>query len=253
MCATLDDRIKWHGAELRNVLADVTRSIDANPRGRQTDPPRYVRFLWSSLRGERVAPNDHVNGGPNHAIRQIHDFYGWKAKDAAARRGVCAGALYRSAGYMSIDHTVRDGSKGRNRTVHIEHSIPVAVLVKAIRHHLASFATPSDLHYFLVCHSICAALSYQEELTLRGRVANSRSQAFDGNGNLCGDYPFMRYQPLVDQRIGFRLFNVVSGQEIQLDQFKFSDHVSTLEKASRQIAQSDNCRNMIYSLEMFEL
>jgi hypothetical protein len=207
---------------------------------------RYAKFLWGS---GAVACSNQLND----TIRKIHDFYGWKAWDCTARRGVCAGALYRSAGYMAIAPTMRDGSQGPNRTVHIEHSVPVAVLVRALRYHLSSLATPSALHDFLIRHSVCAALSYEEERLLKqAGVVGSRNSAFDDEGCIVGRHPFLRYQPLVERCTGFRLFNVVSGHEIQIDQFEFAHHVATLDEASRQVMPIDT-KHTVYSLGWFDL
>jgi hypothetical protein len=117
---------------------------------------------------------DSLDTSSRSAARQLHN------PEAHISR---AGALYRSEGYMKMDRTMRDGSKGPKRTVHIEHTVPVAVLVRAIRSQLSSFVTPSDLHSFLMRHSVCAALSHDEELSLNAHVSSCRNQAFDDDGD----------------------------------------------------------------------
>ena len=57
----------------------------------------------------------------------------------------------------------RNGSKSKKRTVHIEHTVPVGDLARAARYNIHKVASPADLHRFLLDHSICTALSHEEE------------------------------------------------------------------------------------------
>jgi hypothetical protein len=237
-----------HKEELQKVLLHVMQLIEHPPTRVQTHPPRYARLLWSELRGESNVDCDKV---PNWPIRRIHDFYGWKAKEHVNKRGVCAGALYRSARYLMIPQGERSGCK-RRQNVHIEHTVPVAVLMKALRHRILSFATPSALHGFLMHHSICTALSYEEKGRLSSAgVSTARTPAFYDDGQV-GDFPFMRYMALADEDHDFRLFNIVSGQEIEIAKFSFADHYKALVGASR-LVMPDADGDTVYSLAAFKL
>lgn len=235
-------KITEHQADLIRTLRAIKGSVDAGLGG-QTHPPRYAGFLWCSLSGQPVSSSDQVSSGRSHAIRQIHDFYGWKAKGRVGRRGVCSGAFYRSAEYMATDLQARDGSKGPNRNIHIEHSVPTRVQLKALARR--DFDAPADLHDFLIRNSVCSALSFEEQRLMdRAGVARSTHPAFNEAGELIVDrpFPFLRYRPLV--RHGFRLFNVVTGKEIDIEVFSFDDHFKTLKAACRLI----NCNTSIYGL-----
>lgn len=238
--------IREHKAELLEVLREVKR--DATGQRLRRFPTRYSPSILSHLRGGQVESQ-----GIGHSIRQVHDFYGWMAK-AGANRGNCAGALYRTLGYLHIDRTRRDGSKQLSRNVHIEHTVPVCVLEKVLYTNLPQFRTVADLHHFLIAKSICVAFSSTEEKWLcEAGIPRSMNSAFDSLGVQQHDYPFRRYIPLVEhaRKKGseFRIFNVVSGAQVDLQSYSFMDHVATLEMASRLV--TDTAARFIYDLELF--
>lgn len=224
-----------HRKELAQALCAARRDIENySARPKRTYPPRYATFIWFMIRKEPVPAEISINmkNSEGHAVRQIHDFYGWKAKGTTKERGLCSGSLYRTAGYMAHPPDVRAGQKGHNRTVHIEHSVPVSVLLKLLKFHANDFETPADLHNFLILHSVATAFSAEEEGHMKGVVVSSRNLAFQNTGERTGDHPFLRYKPLLGKEINFRLYNIVTGEEINLDTFTFEDHKNTLTAAS---------------------
>ncbi len=69
------------------------------------------------------------------------------------------------------------------RNVHIEHTVPIAVLWTALRRQFRTFEYAHQFHAFLINHSVCTALSRKEEKWLgRGGVESFRSPAFDRDG-----------------------------------------------------------------------
>jgi hypothetical protein len=66
---------------------------------------------------------------------------------------------------------MREGRKRPNRTVYIEHSVPIDVLVKLLKFHANDFKTPGALHNFLILHSVATALSYEEGKNMKGTAA----------------------------------------------------------------------------------
>jgi hypothetical protein len=246
------DQLEWHKEELRNSLRIVNQNIAGN-RGKMV--PRCARLAWHGLRGEAIPPCDYIGKWENgHFLRRVHDFYGWKAKDTVDKLGLCSGALYRSARYLEIDPKKRNGSrKSGQQNVHIEHTVQVNVLIKTLKYHISDFDSPAALHKFLIDHSVCTALHKDEEGLLKDAgVSHDRNPAFDDDGRRIGVLPFKRYEELARGDKKFRLFNVVSGKEINIEKFTFANHVKALEAASR-LAMPDTHGGTIYSLEMFQL
>jgi len=237
-----------HRAELIKVLRDAHAAAEGPKQKRF--PSRYSPFLWSELTGRPVNPWCAFNGGVNLAIRRLHDFYGWMAKDGPGGR--CAGALYRTLDYLGLDPKQRDGSKGPGRNVHIEHAVPVGVLEKILWHRKADFDRPAELHRFLVHHSVCVAFTHNEERAMRGQVAPATTDAFDSEGNPVHNYPFRRYLPLEHRARAsgtqFRIINVLSGARVDLEHFSFADHVRALKQVSSMALPS---RSFLYGLEIF--
>jgi hypothetical protein len=168
------------------------------------------------------SPNKKIND----RIRRIHDFYGWMAKENRIR-GLCAGAIYRSEKFLKMKKEERIGIIRNNINIHIEHTIPVSDLVNNLKYVNSSkdkkFNSSSDLHEHLLLHSITAALTHAEKLQMsKARIPQRRNEAFHIDGEKVGDYPFRRYLKL--KEYNFKIFNVMSGEEIDLDKFTFSDH-----------------------------
>ena len=144
-------------ALLKAALEGIAHRL---PLTRRTYPPRYCRLLWHHLRGTQPDPADALNATLNHIIRQIHDFYGWMAKNSGGNRKNCAGTFYRTEGFIRIKPAERNGSRNGGN-IHIEHTIPINDLLRAVKRYIKSDddLTCADLHTFLIRHSICTAFS----------------------------------------------------------------------------------------------
>jgi hypothetical protein len=137
--------------------------------------------------------------------------------------------------------------------VHIEHTVPVNVLVKALKFHVRELRSPEAVHKYLIDHSICTALHFDEKRMLGDAgVDSKRSPAFNDEGLKIGDHPFRRYRKIASVDNHFRIFNVVSGCEINIDEFTFGDHLRMLEAASAMVLPHGN-EGTLYSLKRFTL
>ena len=159
-------------------------------------------------------------------IRKIHDFYGWMAKMGSGNFGHCSGCMYRTLGSLLIPPTERDGSKSKNRNIHVEHLIPV----KLLRFHMDRNQNidKRDFLTSLLDISICVGLSHEEERLMNG-AGVPRSKSEDLSLSFGDDEkPFLRYKKLKDaiqdQGGSFLIFDLVRGQMIDLDTFTLSDH-----------------------------
>ena len=234
-----------HWKELRSNLQTISSQIRSCDRLRKTHPPRYASYLWHSLTDTGSPAWCHYSQGIGQAIRQIHDFYGWKAKGTAAKRGVCSGALYRSGGYLGTDMGLRNGSKSSNRNVHIEHTVPIAIVSSALRSQIGRNASVSDMYDCLLKLSVCTALSDVEERCLRQcGIPNHRHPAFDSTGKPIDDKPFRRYEKLQVRDQTFQIFNVVTGEPIELSEFTFDDHVKTMLLAVERLSGLGTANNI---------
>lgn len=241
-----------HKRELQRVLTGIRDDADGPAKKRH--PSRYSPAVWSAITGKRVADWCSIGQHPiGHCIRQIHDYYGWMAK--GGKHGGCAGALYRSVEFMRLAPGARDGTRSPSRNLHIEHLVPVAVLERMLRHKRLELKSPFELHSMLLGNSICVALTYQEQLNLdRAGVARFDNEAFDPDGRRVGYHPFCRYRPLLShsKAIGhdFRIYNLVTGLEVDIEQFTFDDHLATLQAASGLVTRPG--KPSLYSLELFD-
>lgn len=241
-----------HRAELTSSLGEIRR--EAGGSACKRFPSRFAQSIWARLSGRSVPEWLEKCGDVNHSIRQIHDYYGWMAKRGP--RGECAGTLYRSIEFMKVERSARNGTQGPGRNVHIEHTVPVSDLEKTLKNHINEFQGASDLHWFLLRHSVCVALTAREERELKASgVPPSRNKAFNRRGERELDFPFRRYQHLAShstQRgFAFRIVNVVLGTEVDLGKFTFEDHVATLQEASRlEMPERDGA--WLYRLEVFK-
>jgi len=153
---------------------------------------------------------------------------------------------------MELPFEARDGSKGPHRNIHIEHSVPAAVLKAALECRISDFTTSGNLHDFLIRHSVCCAFHYREEKNMgKCGVPQRTSSTFNGSGEKKGDYPFLRYKRLLDADPDFEIFNVVTGEPINIETFTFEDHFETLQAAYDLVAEGRDDRAMVYSSAFF--
>lgn len=144
------EALAWHREELLSAAANTLVEVQRNPRGAKGHPSYFATYLFFHLKGLAMPPQVDWSAGANQAIRRLHNFYGWKAWDHADKRGACSGTLYRTAGFMQLDVGERCGKKDRSRNIHLEHTVPSAVLELALTAKLAEdgsvLETPRTLH-----------------------------------------------------------------------------------------------------------
>lgn len=225
--------MKQHKEEVAKLLSLISEENKYPPK--KSSPLRYGIYIWSRISSYSVNDWCDSNLGINHSIRQIHDYYGWMAKNGI--KGKCRGAIYRTKEFMKIKPCDRDGSKKETRNIHIEHTVPVSVLQKFLNRPDASYQNPRSLHLDLIRHSVCVAMSHQEQISMRNVVANSSNPAFDENGSIIDDRPFLRYKPLQKINPDFKIINIITGDEISFEKFTFDEHIKTLQMASNLITE----------------
>jgi hypothetical protein len=151
-------------------------------------------------------------------IRKVHDKFGWGAKEPIK----CAGTIYRTCAFMSIEPEQRDSRKPRGiphkesqRNIHIEHTVLASQLHKM-------WMACSDLELtFFISHGITTAMSACEE----------KKVGAGGKPNHCftGDYgkPFARYKDTLKDS---EIWNVLTGQRVYIDKYTLADHRTTVTK-----------------------
>jgi len=242
--------VEFHKAEVQFTLSQVVQ-LPCHTAPKKYHPSRYSPFIWSEVTGQQVREWCRCKEGVGHSIRQVHDYYGWMAKDGP--RGGCKGALYRTVKFMEIEAECRDGTKQETKNIHIEHTVPIQVLRKFLSYNHARFRTPGQLHSSLISNSICVAMTHEEQNALDSfKDIRSSNPAYNSLGERVGDFPFLRYGPLLDSSIGrtFKIVNVVTGKEINIHTSSFLDHETTLVSASKLVSNANNFD--AYSLNLFD-
>jgi hypothetical protein len=205
--------------ELRGVLNAIDRNIVADKDKKKHPINKITRLLFLASTN---APTAQISD----CIRKIHDFYGWMAKNAGHFFGGCSGCIYRTAGFLDIDPTQRDGSNKTSRNIHVEHLVPV----KMLREHLLNspLQHPEDLLALLLDSSICVAMSHNEE-----RLLSPSGVPKDSSPSLTLDFqdvekPFRRYAPMLSSSsntdVHFEVYDMVRGQAVDMQSFTFADH-----------------------------
>lgn len=170
-------------------------------------------------------------------FRKMHDSFGYMAKGTLAKAGLCSGAIYRSEKFMSVAQADRNGSAGPRRSrlhlqnVHIEHTVPVAVLSerwKAFR--AGSEVTTIDAYAWTLVHSVAAAVHMSEKGGL-GAYEKS-TDAFD-LGHFHAGLPFMRYSHHAAPPV---IWNVLTGQKIDPATWTFKDHLSSIDALIHEVS-----------------
>ena len=208
-----------HQEELRAVLNAIDRNIVAHKDKKKHPINKIKQLLFLSSTN---APTAQISD----CIRKIHDFYGWMAKNAGHFFGGCSGCIYRTAGFLDIDPTLRDGSNKTSRNIHVEHLVPV----KMLREHLldSPLQHPEDLLALLLDSSICVAMSHNEE-----RLLSPSGVPKDSSPSLTLDFldvekPFLRYAPMLSSSLNtgvhFEVYDMVRGQAVDMQSFTFADH-----------------------------
>ena len=231
--------------ELLDVLLAVKRKAAHQPKKAKMRPPKTIVSLLASIQQEPTSVGNQLE---TRLIRQIHNFYGWKAKDTRDALGVCSGAVYRSEGYLTVSPNDRSG-KQKEGNVHIEHTVPVNCLLCAIRQERDSFKSSMQLHKFLMRHSVCTALHKSERKNLQHHdILNCREALFTKSDRVIGEYPFARYQSMRDK---LRVYNIFTGKEINFSAFTFKDHQQALSGLSELSGNSEHCDRSIFDHDAF--
>tara|TARA_Y100000385_G_C13069485_1_gene628323 strand:+ start:705 stop:1373 length:669 start_codon:yes stop_codon:yes gene_type:complete len=130
-------------------------------------------------------------------IREIHNRYGWKAKDDLNELGLCSGAFFYTENFLKIAHGDRTGKiRDYNKIkVHIEHTIPVHVIYQLLISQRSVLKSADDVIKFIFKYSVCTAFSEEERSTSVKKNFNScHPDIFPGSSiEIDKIRPFKRY------------------------------------------------------------
>jgi hypothetical protein len=159
------------------------------------------------------------------SFRHSHNLFGWKAGDTLPKSGLCSGAIYRTEKFMQIAQDIRCGSKGPMRTVHIEHTVPIAELNRQwIDYRSKCDPDLPQVYAWLLCHSVTTAFHIDEMGGIKGY--ERKTDAFDPASGWF-NRPFMRYGMKDDVPA---VWNVLSGEPIDIETWTFADHFEQVVK-----------------------
>ncbi len=153
------------------------------------------------------------------SFRHSHNLFGWKAGDSLDKLGLCSGALYRTENFMKTAQGNRCGKARSGRTIHIEHTVPIATLNKAWKEVRAN-RVPSlaEAYAWMFVHSVTTAVHADEMGGIRGYERTTRALDRDAHWF---NRPFVRYdfkeKPIV-------IWNVLTREKIDAATFSFADH-----------------------------
>jgi hypothetical protein len=170
-------------------------------------------------------------------LRQFHDKLGFKAKHSLKQGGLCAGAIFRTGRFIETQE--RSGAKkGPEKTVHIEHTVPVTVLAAEIKER--RFSNYTHTLAWLLKHSVATALHQEEENHLR-----ERSRETGALNPTSPEYlkPFRRYEKL--HGADGVVWNVFDRQEVDPHKFTFHDH---LEIVMRLLEEAGAAKTMMAAI-----
>ena len=245
-------QLALHQGELEKSLEVVAQKIEQSES--RDHPFSFAKFLWESLCVSSDLQDFTCRLGKSNRARNAHDFYGWMSK--SGRLGECKGAIYRSEQYMKIALASRSGKRKLKRRgeaysandVHIEHSIPVAVILEAIWFERPKFMSASNeedvleqLHKAFLTLSVCTALTRKEEAMCILKNFKKKHPQFEGGRVLVPSiaevHPFARY----DYSDGLRIFEVITGAEINPAAFTLADHKKLIDEAGIYELRSSPC------------
>jgi hypothetical protein len=158
------------------------------------------------------------------SLRHGHNLFGWKAGDTLLKRGLCSGAIYRTELFMEIEQHARCGSKGPNKNVHIEHTVPIAELNRQwITYRQTHQPTIAVAYAWTLCHSVSTAFHMSEMGGVKGY--EGKTDAFDPTSSWF-NRPFMRYTKMA---VMPTIWNVLSGEKIDHQTWTFEDHFAQVD------------------------
>lgn len=235
--------------EIARVLRLVLADSDAHGCQAKTHPPRYARLLWARARNEPLN-DDTLTEGSGWVLRHIHDFYGWMAKHTAKKKGVCAGALYRTHNYLMLDERMGGKYDPLPKNVHIEHTTPACMLERSILCYADALLTPSDLQRHLMQFSVCTAMTQEESKSFKAYgVSDDEHPEFNPSAVNLDARPFARYFPL-KARNDFVVYNVMTGLPVKMETFTYRDHLKALRDASALVLEGSCDTYSLYHLNV---
>lgn len=190
------------------------------------------------------------------SFRHSHNLFGWKAGDTLPKLGLCSGAIYRTEQFIEITQDARSGSRGPDRNVHIEHTVPIAELnrqwIEYRRKHQPGLA---EVYAWMLCHSVTTAFHIDEMGGIKGY--ESKTDAFDPTSSWF-NRPFMRYSM---KDVVPTVWNVLSGERIDIETWTFANHFEQIERLfqvagcatdeAREVAA--HARKMIMDFDMADI
>ena len=160
-------------------------------------------------------------------LRRFHDKLGFKAKHSLKEGGLCAGAIFRTQRF--IETQPRSGAKtGPEKTVHIEHTVPITILEDQIKKR--RFSNYTETLAWLLKHSVATALHQQEEELLRKR---SKETGALNPASIEYNKPFMRYEKL--HGANGVVWNVFDREQVDPDRFTFDDHLGIVLRILKEV------------------
>ena len=179
-----------------NQLEIERNQLIACWRWRLFRQPNWIDKQWNQVRRVLAASQGdpvHDEDDLDSQLRQFHNHLGFKAWGTNPKRGgLCAGTIFRTPGFIKIEHRKGTMKPIGRKTVHIEHTYPVRMLCAAIRER--QFEDYPRALAWLLKHSVTTAFREGEQDHLLGK-SRSWSGALDPRSS---DYlkPFMRYDKL---------------------------------------------------------
>lgn len=178
-----------------------------------------------------------ANRDKGHYIRQYHNVLGYRAGMGLSEGGLCAGCLYRTEAFIKLPQDLRTGKKqhpAHLTKVHVEHTIPVAVLSSAIDRMGPALWNAKAAGEYLLANSIATAMLEPEGQMPKGDerpdalVLSGYSQKTGAfvEGHQHFGRPFMRYTARASRP---RIFNVLTSVEIDVETFTMTDFRNDLQ------------------------
>lgn len=238
--------------EATGALQQALKSAHQEPHQR-TSPPRYIASLCDAAGERALHPDLRCKQGLGHVVRQIHDFYGWKAKGSPENRGVCAGTLYRSVGFMRLNVADRVGARVPKditrgiKNIHIEHTVPVGSITTWIKKSASAGCEHAALHGWIIGRSVCTAITEHQRLVLADAEKEKTTVRTVERDHL----PFTRYQGVFGTGGDHDIYDVTTGNRVDFSRFSYEDHRASLDRLSIRALKSHG-HPSAYALDQFD-
>ena len=210
--------------------------LASKPPGNTTTILKYLSKIGTAIQCADYKSYEEKLTKQGNIFRRLHDYYGWKAKDAHLDRGGCAGSLYRSSKYMEILPDERIGSK-KGQNVHIEHVVPINLIPRLIWKKRRSLNNLESIFDFVLKISVCAAVdqknergSIDEPREIYDSIINCRKDhpgiECEGDAaNFKNELPFSRYI-----RSDVSIYTMSTGKEICFETYTYEQHLNALKE-----------------------